>query len=196
MEKGLRAGTKFKTRQLTVIGMLSAISIVLGVTGLGFIPIPPVKATILHVPVIIGAILEGPVVGAMVGLIFGIFSVVQAITTPTPVSFIFMNPLVAVVPRVLIGLTAYYTYKTMKTNIKSLNIMIAAAVGSITNTVGVLGMIYLIYLEPYAKVLHLSVSAAKKGIVAVGAANGVPEAILSVIITAAVVGAVNKIRRK
>ncbi|MCT8978051.1 ECF transporter S component [Clostridium sp. CX1] len=196
MEKGLRTGVKFKTRQLTVIGMLSAISIILGVTGLGFIPIPPVKATILHVPVIIGAILEGPVVGAMVGLIFGIFSMVQAITTPTPVSFIFMNPLVAVVPRVLIALTAYYTYRIVKTNVKSLNIAVAAAVGSLTNTIGVLGMIYAIYLEPYAKVLHLSVSGAKKGIIAVGATNGIPEAILSVIITAAVITAVSKIRRR
>lgn len=195
MEKGLRTATKLKTRQITVIGMLSAISIILGVTGLGFIPIPPVKATIMHVPVIIGAILEGPVVGITVGLIFGVFSVIQSITTPTPVSFMFMNPLVSVIPRIIIGLTVYYTYKSMKTNSKTLNIAVAAAVGSLTNTIGVLGMIFLIYLEPYAKVLHLSVDAAKKGIVAVGATNGIPEAIISLILTVAVVSAVDKIRR-
>lgn len=196
MERGLRTTPRFNTRQITTIGMLSAISIVLGVTGLGFIPIPPVKATIMHIPVIIGAILEGPVVGAMVGLIFGIFSIVQAITTPTPVSFIFLNPLVSVLPRILIALTSYYTYKAIKTNFKVLNMSVAAAIGSLTNTCGVLGMIYLLYLEPYAKTLHLSTSAAQKGIITIGATNGIPEAIISTIITVSVVTAVNKIRRK
>ena len=196
MEKGLRTSSKIRTRQMTVIGMLSAISIILGITGLGFIPIPPVKATIMHIPVIIGAMLEGPVVGLMVGLIFGIFSMIQSITTPTPLSFMFMNPLVSVLPRILIGLTTYYTLKIMKTNFKSLNMIVAAAIGSLTNTIGVLGMIYLIYLGPYAKVLHLSTSAAKKGIIAIGITNGIPETILSVIITVAVVSAVNKVRRK
>lgn len=196
MERGLKTSSKLGIRQLTIVGMLSAISIILGVTGLGFIPIPPVRATIMHVPVIIGAILEGPLVGALVGLIFGIFSIVQAITTPTPVSFIFMNPLVSIMPRILIGLTAYYTYKTIKTKNNTISIGISAAVGSLTNTLGVLGMIYLIYLGPYARALNISTSAAKKGILAVAMTNGIPEAILSVIITSAVITAVTKVRRK
>jgi uncharacterized membrane protein len=195
MERGLRT-TRFNTRQMAIVGMLSAISIILGVTGLGFIPIPPIKATIMHIPVIIGAILEGPVVGCMVGLIFGIFSMVQSIMAPTPVSFMFLNPLVAVLPRILIGLTSYYTYRAIKTNFNVLNMSVAAAIGSLTNTCGVLGMIYLIYLGPYAKTLHLSVSAAKKGIIAIGITNGIPEAIISTIITVAVVTAVNKVRHK
>ncbi|AKA72289.1 ECF transporter S component [Clostridium scatologenes] len=196
MERGLKSTTKFSTRQLAVIGMLSSISIILGVTGLGFIPVPPVKATIMHVPVIIGAILEGPVVGAMVGLIFGIFSVVQSIIEPTPVSFVFMNPLVSVLPRVLIGLTSYYVYKIVKLKSKSLGIAVGAAVGTLTNTIGVLGMIYLIYLGPYAKALNLSLSTAKKGIIAVAVTNGIPEIILSMIIVVSVVTAVNKIKHR
>ncbi len=195
MERGLRTA-RFNTRQMAIVGMLSAISIVLGVTGLGFIPIPPIKATIMHVPVIIGAILEGPVVGCMVGLIFGIFSIIQSITAPTPVSFVFLNPIVSVLPRVLIALTSYYTYKAIKTNFKVFNMSVAAAIGSLTNTCGVLGMIYLIYLGPYANTLHLSISAAKKGIATVALMNGIPEAIISTIITVAVVTAVNKIRHK
>lgn len=200
MNKELRAKTKFSTKQIVIIGMLSSISIILGITGLGFIPIPPIKATIMHIPVIIGAIVEGPVVGAMVGLIFGIFSIVQAIVAPTLTSVFNLNPLVSVLPRILIGLTSYYTYtamnKVVKTKFKVLNISVAAAVGSLTNTFGFLGMIYLLYLEPYAKKLGLSVSAAKKGIVAIGLANGIPEAIISMAITVSVVIAVNKIRRK
>ncbi len=196
MEKGLKFTSKFNTRQLTVIGMLSSISIILGVTGLGFIPIPPLKATIMHVPVIIGAILEGPLVGAMVGLIFGVFSIIQAITTPTPLSFAFMNPIVSILPRILIGISVYYTYNAISKKAKHLGIGVAAIIGSFTNTIGVLGMIYVIYLGPYAKALNLSVGAAKKGIMAIAITHGVPEAILSVIITVSVVTAVNKIKHK
>ena len=58
MEKSL-VKRKFNTRQITVVGVLSAISIVLGALGIGFIPLPMAKATIMHIPVIIGAILEG-----------------------------------------------------------------------------------------------------------------------------------------
>ena len=57
----------FTVRQLTTIGLLSAISIFMGLSGLGFIPLPFMKATIMHIPVIIGAVLEGPIVGATVG---------------------------------------------------------------------------------------------------------------------------------
>ncbi len=196
MERGLRSASKFSTRQLAVIGMLSSISIILGMTGLGFIPIPPVKATIMHVPVIIGAILEGPLVGAMVGLIFGVFSIIQSITAPTPVSFAFINPLVSVLPRVLIGITSYYVYNAVKSKSKPLGISLGAAVGTLTNTIGVLGMMYLIYLGPYAKALNISLSAAKKGIIAIAVTNGIPETILSVVIVVSVVTAVNKIKHK
>ncbi|WP_333859422.1 ECF transporter S component [Clostridium sp.] len=195
MERQIRTRLKFNIKQITTIGMLSGISIMLGLTGLGFIPIPPVKATIMHVPVIIGAILEGPLVGAMVGLIFGVFSIIQSITAPTPVSFAFINPLVSVLPRILIGLVSYYLYRAISSkNRKIIPMGIAAAVGSLVNTVGVLGMIYLIYLEPYAKALHISLGAAKNGILAVAFTNGIPEMILSVIITISVITAVNKIR--
>lgn len=196
MEKRIRVWSKISVRQLAIIGMLSAISIVLGITGLGFIPIPPVKATIMHIPVIIGAVLEGPVVGAFVGLIFGVFSIIQAITAPTPVSFVFINPLVSVLPRVIIGIMSYYVYVSIKTRKKILKVAVASCVGSLINTAGVLGLISVIYLVPYAKALNISVSAAKKGIITVGFLNGIPEAILSVIITVGVVGAVKKMRHK
>ena len=196
MERQIKTHPKISIRQITIIGMLSGISIVLGITGLGFIPIPPIKATIMHVPVIIGSILEGPIVGASVGLIFGIFSVIQSITAPTPVSFVFMNPLVSVLPRVLIGIIPYYVYRSLRMKKKIIPMGIASAVGSAVNTIGVLGMIYLIYLGPYSKALNISLSAAKKGIAVVGITNGIPEMILSILITVSVVTAVTKIRHK
>ncbi|WP_027623117.1 ECF transporter S component [Clostridium lundense] len=195
MEKKLKSSPMFNTRQLAVIGMLSGISILLGISGLGFIPIPPVKATIMHIPVIIGAILEGPVVGGMIGLIFGIFSVIQAITNPTPLFFVFVNPIVSVLPRILIGIVSYYFYNMIKTNHNSIKIGIGAFIGSITNTFGVLGLMYLLYVERYAKVFNISVSAAKKGIIAIGLTNGLPEAAISVLITIPVVMAVKKFKK-
>jgi len=79
MKSAILTKRKFSTREITVIGLLFAVTIVLGVTGLGFIPIPPFKTTIMHIPVIIGGILEGPVVGAMIGLLFGLFSMFEAL---------------------------------------------------------------------------------------------------------------------
>ncbi|WP_315116267.1 ECF transporter S component [uncultured Clostridium sp.] len=195
MEKKLKSSINLNTRQIAVVGMLSAISIFLGISGLGFIPIPPVKATIMHVPVIIGAIIEGPVVGGMIGLIFGIFSVINAFTNPTPLFFVFVNPIVSVVPRVVIGIASYYCYSALSTKLGTLKIALAAIVGSLINTFGVLGLMYLIYLERYASVFNISVPAARKGIMAVALTNGIPEAILSVLITIPVVMAVKKIKK-
>lgn len=235
-------------RRMSIIGILGAISIVLGMTPLGFIPVGPTRATIMHIPVIIGAIMEGPIVGGVVGLIFGLFSIFQAITNPTPVSIVFYNPIVSVLPRVLIGITTYYTYSTLKKlgnkntmvilngiwaailayllygiyqnfinsdsilmilmNVllviivfimayftstrlknKSLDIIIATMVGTLTNTVGVLSLIYLLYAERFVAGLGLDISAARSTIFGIAITNGIPETIIAIIIVMSVVGA-------
>ena len=61
-------------RELTIIGLLAGITIALGVSGYGIIPLGPLNVTTLHVPTLIGAIVEGPKVGAFVGFIFGCYS--------------------------------------------------------------------------------------------------------------------------
>lgn len=185
--------TLSKTRQLTVVGMLSAICIVLGATGYGFIQLPIAKITIMHIPVIIGAIVEGPKVGMLIGFIFGGFSLIQNIVAPNMLSFAFINPLVSILPRVLIGLTSYYSYKLIKVKNESLRIGIGAAVGSLTNTVGVLFMIYVLYVDKYAEGKGLTIAKATKTIFGIAYTNGILEAIAAVLITVSVVGAVNKI---
>lgn len=184
-------------RQMVIVGMLSGISIFLGLTGLGFIPLPFMKATIMHIPVIIGAIVEGPLVGALVGGVFGIFSMYQAFTAPGPTSFIFYNPIIAIVPRILIGIVAYYVYKLLKNKFKkeSIPIGVAAVLGTITNTVGVLGLTYVFYLEQYSKALNIDPTAAGTVIATVGATNGIPEALLSALITIPVVLTIKKIKK-
>ena len=238
------------TRKLVITGMLSAISIFLGVTRLGFIAIPPINATILHVPVIIGSIIEGPVVGGVIGLVFGLFSMYNAFTAPTPTSFLFWNPIIALVPRILIGVVSYYLYKTMvkgvsknlkitvllaagivsvlfffttsalshntvlafvvatllfavltflmlkfkhKNKEEALSIGTAAVIGTLTNTIGVLGLAYIIYLESYATALGITTESAGTLLLGISVTNGIPEAFISALITIPVVIGVKRV---
>ena len=72
-----------RTRKIVVGGILGAISIFLGITKWGFLPwIGGASITIMTVPVVIGAVLEGPIVGLAIGLIFGGFSLIQAAAAP------------------------------------------------------------------------------------------------------------------
>lgn len=105
---------KLETKNLTTVGILGAIVIMLGLTPLGFIPLGVLTITSLHIPVIIAGILEGPVVGGLVGLIFGFFSLFNAMTRPTPISFVFYNPLISIMPRILIGVVTGLVYRALK----------------------------------------------------------------------------------
>ena len=175
----------FTTRELTIVGMLTGITMLLGLTGYGFIPLPMMKATILHVPVIIGALAAGPRVGAMVGFLFGCFSIFQAITSPVLLSFAFLNPLISVLPRVLIGIGAYYIYKALSQVIsrKAIAVGIAAFAGSMINTIGVMGGIYIIYAKDFAVARNIPLDNVVNIILGICAANGIPEAIVSAAIT-------------
>ncbi|MBM7615991.1 ECF transporter S component [Alkaliphilus hydrothermalis] len=151
-----------KTKRLAVAGMLGAFSVVLSVTPfLGYIPIPflvGVNATTMHIPIIIAAILMDAKVATFVGFIFGVSSFLRA--TPA----FFSDPLVSILPRLLIGAATYYAYKATKSSV------FAAVIGTITNTVGVLTMIYLRGYLPLKIV----------GVIA--GVNGTAEVIISAII--------------
>lgn len=185
---------KVDVRKMSIIAVLSAISIMLSMTPLGFIPIGPTNATIMHIPVIIGAIVEGPIVGISVGFIFGATSLLRALTMPTITSFAFINPLVSVLPRVLIGIAAYYVYKLAVKLTKNVFVSgwITGVIGSLVNTVGVLGMVYLLYGAKYAEALGESASAAKTLILTLIATNGIPEAIVGGFVVSAVCVVFNK----
>ncbi len=187
---------KFETRQIAVVGMLSAISIVLGASGIGFIPLPMAKATIMHIPVIIGAILEGPIVGLVAGLIFGIFSIIQNMTNPSLLSFAFLNPLVSVLPRMLIGVTTYYAYKIPFIKNDAVKTGIGAAVGTLTNTVCVLGIIYILYAAEFAQKMGIESSQAATAVLGIALTNGPAEIIVSIALSIPIVLAVKRIIKK
>jgi len=186
-----------KTRRLVLIGALGGISIFLGISGLGLIRLPIFSLTIMHIPVIIGALLEGPVVGIAVGLIFGLFSMYQNITAPGLTSFIFWNPIIALTPRILIGIVAYYSFKLLKSKVKNIGVCagIASILATLTNTIGVLGLTYILYLDKYAQAIEISREAVASTLLAVGLTNGIPEAIASALITIPIVVTMLKIKR-
>lgn len=126
--------TTLNTRRIVTAGVLGAIAIVLAITNLGVIPVPNISgnATILHVPVIIGAVLEGPIVGGLVGLIFGVYSMVQG-------GPLFANPLISVVPRILIGITSWLAYRSLQKFNQDVAAAVAGVVGTLTNSILVVG---------------------------------------------------------
>ncbi|MHB8855993.1 MAG: ECF transporter S component [Bellilinea sp.] len=166
-----------RTRKIVVTGVLGAIAVLLGLTRLGFIPwFTGASLTIMHVPVIIGAVLEGPLVGAGIGLIFGVFSMIQANIPNGFVDPLFKNPLISVLPRLLIGPLAWLVWSALK-RWPVAGLISSGVVGSLTNTIAVLGIIGLLNIAPWAVLAPIAVG------------NGLPEAGAAALITLVVVAA-------
>lgn len=165
-----------RTRKIVITGVLSAISIFLGITRLGFIPwITGASLTIMHIPVIIGAILEGPVVGLVIGFVFGIFSLIQAAIAPTgPTDVWFTNPLLSILPRLFIGPVSWLVYEGLK-KWKIPALITSGIVGSLTNTGLVLFMIGVLKFLPWAALPAIIIG------------NGLAEAAASAIIVVGVI---------
>lgn len=167
-------------RKVVIAGALSAVSIVLGFTPLGYIPwFSGAVLSVMAVPVSIGAILEGPVVGIVVGGVFGVTSLIQAATNPArgPIDVFFVNPFISVLPRLLIGLAAWAVYRLFRGKLVPAAAATAGVVGSLANSVFVLGALVL------AGAIPLAVAAT------VLVANSLLEAAAGGILTSAVVSA-------
>lgn len=170
---------RLKTRQIAIAGLLGALVVVLGLTPLGFVPVPTAagNATTVHIPVILAGVLEGPIVGGVVGLIFGLFSYIRNAMAPTnPVAAVlFADPLVTFLPRIAIGLVAAYVYqlvrKLFKFRADGVAAGTAAALATATNTVGVLGLAVVRGYLPGAVALS------------VGVVQGLPECVVAAILT-------------
>lgn len=172
-------------RKIAVTGVLSAVAIFLGLPPLhlGYIPwFAGAALTIMAAPVIIGAVLEGPIVGLIIGFLFGASSLLNAALAPTgPTDAWFTNPLVSVLPRMLIGPIAWLVYRPVEKLNVPFALVVAGVVGSLTNTVLVLGMLGVFGF------LHWGL------IATIAAVNGAPEAAANAILALAVVAAWKRI---
>ena len=192
------------TKNFTLTAMFLAIMILLAVTPLGFIPIGPINPTTMHIPVIVASIILGPRLGAFLGGTFGLISLIRSTFIPTALSFVF-SPfipvigtdqgswkalIIALIPRILIGVVPYFVYKGIqrltKNKVSPLSLFLAGIAGSLTNTILVMNLIYFLFQQDYAQVLGTNINAVYSAVLAVIFTSGVPEAIVAGLVTAAV----------
>lgn len=180
--------------------MLMGIMIIMGFTPLGSIPLPFMKATTTHIPVIMAAILYGWKAGAIFGLGFGVVSIIRSTLMPNLTSFAF-SPfvplpgsdsgswkalLIAFIPRVCIGLFVAACYKLLSGHTsKKVCYAVCGVIGSITNTALVLGMIYLLLGREYAIAQGIGFDALLGLLCGVVFSNGIGEAIVAAVLTSA-----------
>ena len=191
---------KHDTRWMVSVALMAAIVIVLANTPLGMIPLPIIKATTVHIPVILGAILLGPGAGAILGAIFGICSLVSNTMAPTLLSFAFSPFLsttgipgalkaiwISVGCRILIGVAAgwlWVLFTKIKLN-QFIALPIVGFVGSMVNTVTVMGSIYFLFAQQYAEAKEVALTAVFGLVMGTVTASGIPEAIAAAILVLA-----------
>ena len=185
---------KRDTRWLVGVAMFVALQLTLQLTGIGLIPLPLINATTLHIPVIVGAVLLGPLAGAVLGGTFGLCSMWTATINPTPLSFAFSPVLaaeaggaagavkavwIALGCRILIGVVSGWLW----TALKRLKISDYAALpvvgvaGALTNTGLVMGSIFFLLRPEFAEAKNVGMEMVLGLVMTVVATSGVAEAI-------------------
>ncbi len=204
-----------KTKTMVQLALLTALIILLAfVPYVGYIRVPffAIQATTVHIPVIVGSILLGPKCGGFLGFVFGLTSLINNTTEPGLTSFCFspfvqigdglggspLALLVCFVPRIVCGIVPHYVYTGLQKLSKSpdksrkYTLLVSGVAGSITNTILVMGMIYLFFGHAYAAARSIAFEAILGVILSVIYINGTLEAIIAAIIASAVVTAVRK----
>lgn len=183
---------KVSVKDLAILGMLSGVIILLGYTPIGLITLGPISATTIHIPVIIGAIVLGGKKGTVLSAVMGVVSFLRALTAAGWLDQLFRNPLVSILPRIFIGVAAYYMYIWFKKLYKKeMGAYIAGSlVGAITNTVLTLGALVIavsfVFPDKLQEVITL--------IVTVVSINAAAEAVITAIIVPPVVYALRKLK--
>lgn len=125
--------TKFDTKKLVLLGLLTGILLLMAYTPLGYLNIGPLAITFNVIPVAIAAITLGPVGGAVIGSVFGLTSFLQCIgvggTSAMGAILFGINPVLAFiqrfVPRFLDGLLLGFIFKGVK---KATNVHVSCLV--------------------------------------------------------------------
>ena len=200
MEKTTSVG-RTDTRKLVRMALLTGIIFLLAFTPLGYVTIGPIAATTIQMPVIIGAILMGPVAGAVLGGFFGLSAVIKVLTMPgadafataaltySPAAYLF----ICMVPRILMGWLAGLLNKGLehipflKGNGSIVGYGITGFVGSMLNTVFYLGSLWLM-VAPVVAQAYAGGDMAMVGSIVIATATGagIPEAIVSCVVVAVI----------
>lgn len=206
-----------KIRDFTLTTVFLAIILLFALTPIGFIHLGVIKATIIHIPIIIASIILGPKIGAFLGLAFGISSVITNTIAPTLLSFAFSPAIpvlgtsqgslwalfIAIVPRVIVGILPYFLYKflqkvlaKMKSNLK-VSLFLTGLLTTVLHTFLIMGSIALVFHDAYAQAMKVdSVLGVIAAVLTVFFTNGIAEATLAAVATAVVVPPLLKIAKK
>lgn len=206
-----------KIREFTLTTTFLSIILLFALTPVGFIHLGVIKATIIHIPIIIASITLGPKIGAFLGLVFGITSIITNTIAPTLLSFAFSPAIpvlgtsqgsfwalfIAIVPRVLIGFIPYYMFKalskavTKKKPNQKLAFLLTGLLSTFLHTFLVMGSISLIFQDAYAQAINAdSSSAIFKAVITVFLTNGITEAVIAAIVTSLVAPPLYKLSKK
>lgn len=197
-----RTTSMSRTKGLVQMAIFSALIVVLAFTPfIGYIPLGFTRATIIHIPVIIGALILGPKKGAVLGGVFGLTSFINNTINPTVTSFVFTpiyslgeysggigSIIICFVPRILIGVIPFYVYHLVKKcskndGVSSIGLVLAGLSGALTNTLLVMNLIFVFFRDAYASANGVAAEAVYSFILGIIGVNGVPEAIVAAVIT-------------
>lgn len=206
-----------KIKEFTLTTIFLSVILLAAFTPFGFIHLGVIKATIIHIPIIIASIILGPKIGAFLGFVFGITSIVTNTIAPTLLSFAFSPAIpvlgtaqgsfwalfIAIVPRVIIGFVPYYIFKAIniarrknKYNEKPA-LFLTGLFTTFIHTFLVMGSISLLFHDAYAQAINAtSTSAIFKAVLTVFFTNGLVEAGLAAFVTAMVAPPLLKLYQK
>lgn len=207
--------TTKKTYQMVLTALFMAIIIVMAfVPYVGYINLIVIKATLIHVPVIIGSIMLGPKKGGFLGFVFGCTSLINNTFNPSLLSFAFSpfysfgeiggnfwSIVICFVPRILVGVLPYFVYVGIRKFFKEkssgdwIALPIAGIVGALTNTLLVMNLIYFCFCEEFATAKQIAMDMVYSAILGIIAANGIPEAIVAAVLTTVVCKALKRYLR-
>lgn len=160
---------KISTRVLVLHALFVGIIFLFGLTPIGYITLPIATITMVHIPVIIGGYVFKLRSAALFGFTFGLTSLIACFTQPDAIAAIvlgtntgfglyniFLIIVILFLPRILVGVFSAMSFNALKKWNETLALAISAAIGSLTNTVFLLGGLYIFAFEQIGGVLGLA----------------------------------------
>lgn len=188
---------RHKSSDISLVAIFFAIMLVIHfISSLVFNLWPvPIKPTLVHIPVIVASIMYGPRIGTILGGLMGVISVVTNTVVLLPTSYLFSpfvdqgnlaSLMIAMVPRLLIGITPYYCYKFIH---NKFGLVLSGLVGSLTNTVFVLSGIFVFFSTVFGGNI-------KALLATIVSTNAIVEMIISALVAFTLIPTLSKLNRK
>ena len=143
-----------KVKRLVLMGLLTAILLIMSYTPLGYLNIGPLAITLNVIPVAVAAISIGPAAGAVMGAVFGLTSFLQCIgvggMSAMGAILFEIDPLLAFIqrflPRVLMGFLVGLVYKAISKKSKpKIACFVSGFCAAFFNTVLFMGALVLLF---------------------------------------------------